>query len=182
MGVLPTMMLAGRDLAEVRALIDRGVGADRTNPTWPFLCMYTSDTVRSARCISVVAGGGVTVIVGNSHPGPTMGYFQGLAVIEGWPAFPLGAWSDALTSAGGIAGAGQTTVWEHLARGATGSYGTIEEPYAVVGKFADPIALRASYVSGDTLVEAVYKSVRYPYQGLTVGEPLASPWQHELAQ
>jgi hypothetical protein len=32
------------------------------------------------------------------------------------------------------------------------------------------------YQAGDTLLEAYWKSVRTPGQGLFVGEPLARPW------
>jgi hypothetical protein len=125
-----------------------------------------------------------------------LGYFQGLAVIPefsgvfppGNVEFPTGnrflpgAWADNLTSAGAIEGGSQTTVWQILAAGATGSYGTIEEPYALTGKFPDPTAFTNSYKSGDTLIEAAWKSVGYPYQGLFVGEPLANPWMHEKAE
>jgi len=32
------------------------------------------------------------------------------------------------------------------------------------------------YVRGESLIEAYWKSVRWPGQGLFLGEPLARPW------
>ncbi len=186
-----SMMLTGVSLAHVRALIDRGVAADRTHPKGEFLCLFTTDRLRSQRCGPVRPGPPLRVIRGNTVSGASVvGYFHGLAVIAefsgtfapGNTEFPTGnrflpgAWADNLTSAGAIEGGSQTTVWQILAAGATGSYGTVEEPYALTGKFPDPAAFARSYMSGDTLIEAAWKSVGYPYQGLFVGEPLANPW------
>jgi uncharacterized protein (TIGR03790 family) len=189
-----SMMLTGLSLAHVKALIDRGVASDRTNPEGEFLCMSTSDRIRSVRCNRYSPGPEVTIVrsdtVGKRN---ILGYFQGLAVIPEFSAefppgnagfrggnrFVPGAWADNLTSAGAIEGAGQTTVWQMLAAGATGSYGTIEEPYALPGKFPDPATFVRNYRAGDTLIEAAWKSVAYPYQGLFVGEPLANPWMRE---
>jgi hypothetical protein len=190
-----SMMLTGPSLEHVKALIDRGVAADRTHPSGDFLCMVTSDILRNQRCSGTRPGRALRLVHGNtvSHAS-VLGYFQGLAVIpEFGAAFPPGnlefptgnrflpgAWADNLTSAGAIEAGGQTTVWQILAAGATGSYGMIEEPYALTGKFPDPTAFTNSYQNGDALIEAAWKSVAYPYQGLFVGEPLANPWMHPL--
>ena len=190
-----SMMLTGLSLDHVKALIDRGVAADRTYPSGDFLCMATSDILRNQRCGGYRPGRALKLVHGNTVTHANiLGYFQGLAVIPefstdfrpGNAAFAIGnrflpgAWADNLTSAGAIEGGGQTTVWQILAAGATGSYGMIEEPYALTGKFPDPTAFTNSYKSGDTLIEAAWKSVGYPYQGLFVGEPLANPWMHQL--
>jgi hypothetical protein len=190
-----SMMLTGLSLAHVKALIDRGVAADRTYPKGDFLCMVTSDILRNQRCSGYRPGRSLKLVQGDTVTrSSVLGYFQGLAVIPelsreyapGNTEFPTGnrflpgAWADNLTSAGAIEGSGQTTVWQILAAGATGSYGTVEEPYALTGKFPDPTAFTDSYKSGDTLIEAAWKSVGYPYQGLFVGEPLANPWMREL--
>ena len=60
--------------------------------------------------------------------------------------------------------------------GATASYGTTSEPCAHLQKFPDPQALLLFYVQGATALEAYWKSVRWPQQGLFVGEPLAAPF------
>jgi uncharacterized protein (TIGR03790 family) len=66
------------------------------------------------------------------------------------------------------------TAW--LAAGATGSYGTVEEPCNHVQKFPRASVLAQRYGRGETLIEAYWKSVEWPGQGLFVGDPLARPW------
>jgi uncharacterized protein (TIGR03790 family) len=190
-----SMMLTGKSPEHVRALIDRGVAADGTQPNGEFLCMVTMDSIRNQRCRLYRPGRALKQVHANVVTGTNiMGYFQGLAIIPGFSKAYLprnskipegnrllpGAWVDTLTSAGAIEDGGQTTVWQILAAGATGSYGTVEEPFALTGKFPDPTAFTNSYKSGDTLIEAAWKSVGYPYQGLFVGEPLANPWRRPL--
>jgi hypothetical protein len=63
-----------------------------------------------------------------------------------------------------------------LEAGATGSYGTVVEPCSFPQKFPNPGVLIAAYVSGATLVEAYWKSVQMPGQGIFIGEPLARPF------
>jgi uncharacterized protein (TIGR03790 family) len=66
-----------------------------------------------------------------------------------------------------------------LEAGATGSYGTVVEPCNLPQKFPDPARVAASYLKGDTLIEAYWKSVAMPGQGIFVGEPLASPFRRQ---
>jgi uncharacterized protein (TIGR03790 family) len=66
------------------------------------------------------------------------------------------------------------TAW--LKAGATGSYGTVEEPCNYLEKFPVASVMSARYAAGETLIEAYWKSVRWPGQGLFVGDPLARPW------
>jgi len=60
--------------------------------------------------------------------------------------------------------------------GATASYGTTSEPCAHLQKFPHPQALLLFYVQGATAIEAYWRSVQWPQQGLFVGEPLAAPF------
>ena len=92
-----------------------------------------------------------------------------------------GAVADHLTSLAGMTETGASsggqmpaTAW--LRAGATGSYGTVEEPCNVPDKFPRASLLVGRYAEGNTLIEAYWKSVRTPGQGLFVGEPLARPW------
>ncbi len=63
-----------------------------------------------------------------------------------------------------------------LEAGATGSYGTVVEPCNLPQKFpAIPIAV-GRYLQGETLIEAYWKSVQMPGQGIFIGEPLARPF------
>jgi len=61
--------------------------------------------------------------------------------------------------------------------GVTGSYGTVVEPCSYVQKFPDPRIVMQKYLSGSSLIEAYWKSVKMPGQGLFVGEPLAAPFK-----
>jgi hypothetical protein len=52
----------------------------------------------------------------------------------------------------------------------------VVEPRNFPSKFPDPGVLIAAYVNGATLVEAYWKSVEMPGQGIFIGEPLARPF------
>jgi hypothetical protein len=60
--------------------------------------------------------------------------------------------------------------------GATGSYGAVTEPCNFPSKFPVPGIVMAHYLMGETLIEAYWKSVQMPGQGLFIGEPLARPF------
>jgi hypothetical protein len=66
--------------------------------------------------------------------------------------------------------------WQSTA-GATGSYGTVTEPCNFPGKFPNPAIVMQSYLGGSTLIEAYWKSVSMPGQGIFIGEPLAAPFK-----
>jgi hypothetical protein len=88
-----------------------------------------------------------------------------------------GAIADNLTSFGGaLVGSVQTTALQFLSAGATGSYGTSSEPCNFRQKFPEVGVVMAHYLSGETLVEAYWKSVLMPGQGVFVGDPLARPF------
>jgi uncharacterized protein (TIGR03790 family) len=63
-----------------------------------------------------------------------------------------------------------------LEAGATASYGTVVEPCAFPQKFPHPAIVIDRYTRGEALIEAYWKSVAWPGQGLFVGEPLAMPY------
>lgn len=94
--------------------------------------------------------------------------------------FLPGAVADHLTSSGGALpnGYGQMPATAWLAAGATASYGTVEEPCNHVDKFPRASVLIEHYLRGATVLEAYWKSVAWPGQGLFVGDPLARPWAH----
>ena len=68
------------------------------------------------------------------------------------------------------------TVVEWLRAGAAGSYGTVVEPCNFPDKFPNPDIVVRQYAAGATLIEAYWRSVLMPGQGLFVGEPLARPF------
>ena len=89
-----------------------------------------------------------------------------------------GALADHLTSYGGqlLNTRGQMTALEWLEAGATASYGSVSEPCNHWQKFPHPQVLLLHYVQGATALEAYWRSVAWPAQGVFVGEPLAAPF------
>jgi hypothetical protein len=105
--------------------------------------------------------------------------FTGVALVASIASnsFLDGAIADHLTSYGGVLiGSGQTSALEWLSAGATGSYGTSTEPCSFRAKFPEPGVVIAHYLSGETLLEAYWKSVQMPGQGVFIGDPLARPF------
>lgn len=115
------------------------------------------------------------------HKKDVMFYITGLMQVPYLDTlnFVPGAIADHLTSFGGALDQGgnqmKATAW--LEAGATGSYGTVTEPCNHWQKFPNPEVLVKHYLAGNTLVEAYWKSVYWPAQGLFVGEPLAAPFK-----
>ena len=108
-----------------------------------------------------------------------MFYCIGLVQVAGIDSnnFMDGAIADHLTSAGGIlSGTSQMSLLRWLDAGATGSYGAVVEPCNFPQKFPHPGISIENYIQGNSLIEAYWKSVAWPGQGLFVGEPLASPY------
>ena len=92
--------------------------------------------------------------------------------------FIPGAMADHLTSVGGqLTDSYQMSALRWIEAGATGSYGAVIEPCAFPQKFPNPLVAMDRYLSGETLIEAYWKSVQWPGEGLFVGEPLASPFR-----
>jgi len=88
-----------------------------------------------------------------------------------------GAICEHFTSFGGMLreNASQTPLSEFIRFGATGTSGTVIEPYAIDLKFPSPF-MQVHYARGCSLAEAFYQSVAGPYQLLIVGDPLCRPW------
>jgi uncharacterized protein (TIGR03790 family) len=109
-----------------------------------------------------------------------IGYQTGNVKVRPLNALPfvVGAFVDNLTSFGGVLyeRGGQTKISEFMKAGATASYGTVSEPCNYTFKFPFTPTLLEAYLSGDTLVEAYWKSVGMVTEGLFIGEPLARPF------
>jgi hypothetical protein len=92
--------------------------------------------------------------------------------------FLPGALADHLTSSGGdLLGTSQMSSLRWLDAGATASYGTVSEPCNYWQKFPHPQVLLRHYLAGETAIEAYWKSVAWPMQGVVIGEPLAAPYR-----
>jgi hypothetical protein len=183
------MLLAGVDVEGAKRLIDRGVRSDERWPEGKAYLMNTSDGSRNVRAQAYEQ---VRATLGAAYPieqvdadaleGRTdvMFEFTGVARVASLAAnrFVDGAIADHLTSFGGILGIGgnQTSALDWLAAGATGSYGTSSEPCNFRAKFPEVGIVMARYLAGEALVEAYWKSVAMPGQGVFVGDPLARPF------
>jgi uncharacterized protein (TIGR03790 family) len=185
----PSMLLAAADLEQARLLIGRGLAADGTAPPGTAYLLSTSDGARNVRAAgygAVVAAAGpgfqARILRGEALRGAddVMAYFTGLAIVPdiATNTYRPGAVADHLTSYGGrLSGeTGQMSSLRWLEAGATGSYGTVVEPCNIRAKFPDPGLVLAYYRRGDTLLEAYWRSVAMPDQGVFIGEPLARPW------
>jgi len=188
-GWRPAMLLAGDGFEAVRALIDRGIAADGSHPAGSAYLLSTTDRNRNTRArfypgIQLLQSDrfNIQLISANTlqHRGDVMFYFTGLAQVTGIDTntYLPGAIADHLTSAGGkLTGSGQMSSLRWLEAGATGSYGTVVEPCAFVQKFPRPHIVINRYLDGETLLEAYWKSVEWPGQGVFIGEPLAAPFR-----
>ncbi len=184
----PTMALAGHSFTEVKRLIDRGVAADFTRPQGSAYLLKTTDQARSSRAvffpgIAKAFSGlwSVNYLEQNAIENKTdvMFYFTGLIHVPNIDknTYLPGAIADHLTSAGGIlSGSDQMNILEWIKAGATASYGAVVEPCNFPAKFSHPGVLMYYYLRGNTLIEAYWKSVWEPGQGIFVGEPLAQPF------
>jgi uncharacterized protein (TIGR03790 family) len=184
----PTMMLAAVDVARARKLIDRGVASDGTAPKGTAYLVNTGDAARNVRSpryalAQAVMGDAISIkrIDGASLSNATdvMFYFTGAVQVPDINTnhYLPGAVADHLTSTGGgLLDTDQMSSLRWLEAGATGSYGTVVEPCNFTAKFPDPVVMMKHYLTGETLIEAYWKSVAMPGSGLFIGEPLARPY------
>lgn len=188
LGVRPAMLLAARSVESAKALIERGVAADATHPAGTAYLLSTSDAARNVRHVlypqaeAVMKGRLASVVLRQDaleHAKDVLLYFTGRIRVEGLDTlgFLPGAIADHLTSAGGmLTDSGQMSALAWLEAGATGSYGAVVEPCNFLQKFPHPAAVAEFYLRGETLIEAYWKSVQMPGQGVFIGEPLAAPF------
>lgn len=184
----PTMSLAGVNFEQVKALIDRGIASDYTSPKGIGYLVSTGDKARDVRADSyseIVQRLGeivdLQIIKGDflTKKKTIMYYFIGAEKVRGLDSltFLPGAIADHLTSAGGmLTDSFQMSSLRWLEAGATGSYGAVVEPCNFPPKFPHPGIVIGHYMNGETLVEAYWKSVAWPTQGIFIGEPLAAPY------
>ncbi len=190
----PTMMLAGTNFEQVKALIDRGVAADHSFPEGHAYLIITPDKARSVRATyfekTAKELDGVfpieileTDAISNRHD--VLFYFTGLAHVPQLHTldFLPGALADHLTSAGGqLTDSSQMSSLRWLEAGATASYGTVVEPCNHMQKFPFPGIAMFHYALGASAIEAYWKSVAWPGEGVFVGEPLAQPFAPQLRE
>jgi uncharacterized protein (TIGR03790 family) len=184
-----SMLLPTESVAAARAVIDRGVASGfRTVPASAYY-LVTSDKTRNSRALFFPPSGRIAarrlttrtlqadVLEGARD---ILIYQTGMAQVDKLDTlgFVPGALADHLTSLGGdLLGNGQMSSLRWLEAGATASYGAVSEPCNYWQKFPNPAVLLRHYVQGSSAIEAYWKSVAWPTQGLFIGEPLAAPYR-----
>lgn len=184
----PSMMLAGTSFEQVKLLIDRGVASDHRYPGGRAYLLKTPDTSRSVRSANFAQTAKalkgvfpVVVLKANaiSRRKDVLFYFTGLPQVPYLETlrFLPGALADHLTSLGGqLTDSSQMSILRWLEAGATASYGTVVEPCNHPQKFPYPGIAMFYYANGASAIEAYWKSVAWPGEGVFVGEPLARPF------
>jgi uncharacterized protein (TIGR03790 family) len=186
----PAMSIAATSFEHAKELIDRGVQADGSLPVGTAYLLSTSDRERNVRSATYPT---VENLIRGRVYGRTMRqdsvkyatdvlfYFTGLAKVDGLETlhFLPGAIADHLTSSGGAltSDTGQMSALRWLEAGATASYGAVAEPCNFPQKFPNPAIAVGRYLQGETVIEAYWKSVAMPGQGIFIGEPLAAPFR-----
>jgi uncharacterized protein (TIGR03790 family) len=185
---LLAFLLTDTSLDGALRILSNGIAADGKFPTNPVYLAQTTDAARNVRAVlfdnavfeAAVAGERRLQVTNTDSTA-----FSQLAGLETGlrnfaipdSAFIQGSVADTLTSfAGGMFEAqGQTVLLEFLHGGAVASYGTVVEPCNYTEKFPNPMAYFYQG-RGFSVAEAYYQSVKNPYQGLFVGEPLSAPF------
>ena len=186
--VRPTMLLAADNYDDAKALIDRGLAADGSLRKGRAYLLETSDRNRSVRkvffpSINNQLSNQVDINILKTdtiqNRNNIMFYFTGLKWVDAIDSnqYLPGAIADHLTSTGGkLTGGNQMSAMKWLQAGATGSYGTVVEPCNLTTKFPNPLIVMNRYLHGESLIEAYWKSVKMPGQGVFIGDPLAKPY------
>jgi len=187
--IRPAISIAAADFRGAKDLIDRGVRADGLDPRGTAYLVTTEDVERNVRASEYALADrvaehelGFKVVRGSAQQDrqDVMFYFTGAPVVREIERnrYLPGAIADHLTSFGGmLTDSPQMSSLRWLEAGATGSYGTVVEPCNILAKFPNVPVLLAHYLAGETLIEAYWKSVEMPGQGIFLGEPLAAPFR-----
>ena len=196
--IRPAMLLTGKNISEVKSLIERGLQSDASRPEAAAYLVHTTDKQRSSRWpifkgfseifppnrllqihyVDASNGKQPNAITDKEN---IMIYQTGLTKVADINSneYLPGAIADHLTSFGGqgLSKQGQMKAFRWIEAGVTGSYGTVVEPCNFIQKFPNPSVLIPKYLSGQTLIEAYWKSVQQPSEGLFIGDPLAKPYK-----
>jgi uncharacterized protein (TIGR03790 family) len=181
-------MITATNLDQAKRVIDRGVASDGTFFPQTVYLAKSTDTARNIRyglfdnaIFNTRLRGNYSMQRTNTDTPNFLGYNGGYenGYQTGIPTtnYVPGALADQLTSFGGqlYEQTEHTTALQYLLAGAAGSYGTVVEPCAYLGKFPDP-QVYFYQARGFSMAECYYQSVTNPYQGLLLGEPLAAPF------
>ncbi|MGE3181467.1 MAG: hypothetical protein AB7N71_07550 [Phycisphaerae bacterium] len=181
----------GNTREEIVDMIDRSVASDGAHPAGTFYFMHTDDPLRSpprhggftlAELNIELDGGAAETLFADLPLGQNdcLGIMTGLAnpgIENADMMLRPGTFADHLTSfAARFDTNSQEKVSRWIVKGASGSWGTVEEPCNWSSKFPHA-SLHVNYFRGLTLGEAAYRSVgALPFQGLLIGDPLTRPF------
>ena len=189
---LPAMMLGvtkkyGNSVPTVIGMLKRGVEAEASNPKGPVQFLFQDDIRWSCRewqfvpVTQELAALGVEGKIVNQmkKKGPALaGLMTGAQRLdlETFPPFLPGTFAEHLTSfAGYYAEINQMRCAAWFDHGASGSAGTVTEPYAIWTKFPHA-RIFVHYARGCTLIESLYQALACPFQSLALGDPLCRPY------
>jgi uncharacterized protein (TIGR03790 family) len=183
------MLMPTESVTEAKALIERGVASGfRAAPASAYY-LVTGDKARNSRAPFFPRSGLVPArkLTIRTLQQDTLEGAKDIIIYQTGQAnvgkldtlqFLPGALADHLTSWGGdLLGDSQMSSLRWLEAGATATYGTVSEPCNHWQKFPNPTVLLRHYLNGATAIEAYWKSVAWPAQGLILGEPLAAPYR-----
>lgn len=191
-GMRLSMLLPTDSIVLAKAVVDRGTSAGFRNQPATAYFLSTSDAARNTRAPLFPPTGQVNKIQLKvktmdsdvlADAKDVIIYETGMIRVGKLETlrFMPGALADHLTSFGGdLLGQGQMSSLRWLEAGATASYGTVSEPCNYWQKFPLPKTLLIAYATGATAIEAYWKSVAWPAQGLFIGEPLALPYPRQV--
>jgi hypothetical protein len=193
---LPSMMLGyigekGTDIQTVVETLERGKKSDYRGMR-KGIYFVVSDDVRS-KCrehqyypaINELQQRGIEAVVVTNFPAGVENVFGVLTGAEtvdpsSIKSFAPGAMAEHLTSWSAEFQKPQTKVTEWLKAGATGSAGSVVEPYSNPNKFPSA-RFYVHYALGCTMLESFYQSIACPLQSLLLGDPLAKPYAPRLS-
>ncbi|MFZ5523282.1 MAG: TIGR03790 family protein [Pseudomonadota bacterium] len=192
LGIRISMLLPTDSVGRAKSFIDRGVLSDfRLRPASAYF-LDTTDRQRSSRTRFFPPSGKIPRLkfqIKSLHMNEIAGQKDVMIYQTGLPSVPMldtlgflpGALADHLTSSGGdLLGSHQMSSLRWLDAGATASYGTVSEPCNYWQKFPHPKVLLSHYLAGETAIEAYWKSLAWPMQGVVIGEPLAAPYRRKM--
>ncbi|WP_373991148.1 TIGR03790 family protein [Duganella sp. BuS-21] len=183
------MQMPTESVAASKALIDRGVLSGFATPVATAYFLQTSDVARSSRARFFPRSMSLpqkkltikTLQVDSiEQVSDIIVYQTGRDFVPKLDTlkFLPGALADHLTSVGGdLLSNAQMSSLRWLDAGATASYGSVTEPCNHWQKFPQSSVLLTQYLRGNTAIEAYWKSVAWPAQGVFIGEPLAAPYR-----
>lgn len=188
---LPSMMLGytgenGLSSKEVVACLRRGAQADHRGKRAGFYFVKSEDIRSSCRhwlfdyAKKELQGHKVSAIISPVFPvgaEQVMGIMMGAETVKisDVGSFSPGAIAEHLTSWSAEFQRPQTKLIDWIRAGATGSSGSVVEPFANPNKFPNA-RLFLHYTAGCTMLESFYQSIACPLQQLIIGDPLARPF------